>query len=181
MAVFVIHLRAGPAVPDDGDPTLKGAAMIEVSGSGGQLVFDGQYITITRKGFLARATHGRGEKRLHVSQVSAVQWKPAGALVNGFIQFSIGGADRQALKGARTIDASKDENSVVFTKQQQPEFERLRAALDQAIAAQHAPQGGAPSTPVSVADELLKLRSLVEQGLLTQGEFDQQKVRLLSQ
>ncbi|MFE2926422.1 SHOCT domain-containing protein [Streptomyces goshikiensis] len=34
---------------------------------------------------------------------------------------------------------------------------------------------------MSVADELLKLRSLVEQGLLTQGEFDQQKARLLSQ
>ncbi|MFB6825128.1 DUF4429 domain-containing protein [Streptomyces virginiae] len=155
--------------------------MIEVSGQGGQLVFDGQYVTITRKGFLARATHGKGEKRLHVAQISAVQWKPAGALVNGFIQFSIGGADRQAPKGGRTLDASKDENSIVFTRQQQPEFERLRVALDQAIAAQHAPQGTASNAPVPIADELLKLRSLVEQGLLTQGEFDQQKARLLSQ
>ncbi|MFF1692047.1 SHOCT domain-containing protein [Streptomyces sp. NPDC058257] len=33
--------------------------------------------------------------------------------------------------------------------------------------------------PQSVADELGKLKALVEQGVLTQDEFDQQKKRLL--
>ncbi|MFD9719376.1 DUF4429 domain-containing protein [Streptomyces sp. NPDC059076] len=152
--------------------------MIEASGRSGQIEFDGQYVTITRRGFLARATHGKGEKRLHVSQISAVQWKPAGVMINGFIQLSIGGADRQALKGARTVNAAQDENSIVFTKKQQPEFERLRAALDQAIAAQHAPTPTVGA--VSVADELSKLGSLMQQGLITQEEFDQQKARLLN-
>lgn len=155
--------------------------MIKAAGQGGQIAFDGQYVTITREGFLGRATHGRGEKKLHISSISAVQWKPPGALTNGFIQMSIGGADRQAAKGHRTMDASKDENSVIFTKKQMPEFEKLRAALDAAIAGQHAPQAPASAAPVSLADELTKLAALRDQGILSPAEFEAQKARLLAQ
>ncbi|MER6065092.1 DUF4429 domain-containing protein [Streptomyces sp. NPDC001792] len=154
--------------------------MIEVSGYGGQIQFDGEYVTITRKGFLARSMVGKGEKRLHIAQIAAVQWKPAGAFVNGFIQFTVpGGNERRSKFGSQTASASQDENSVVFTKQQQPAFEKLRAALDQAIAAQHAPQAAA--APVSVADELAKLAALQQQGILSREEFEQQKARLLNQ
>ena len=52
-------------------------------GQGGELHFDGRVVTIARKGFLARATVGKGEKRIPVQSIAAVQWKPAGALVNG--------------------------------------------------------------------------------------------------
>lgn len=153
--------------------------MNEVSGQGGQIQFDGQYVTITRKGFLARATVGKGEKRLHVSQIAAVQWKAAGPLVNGFIQFTMpGGNERRSAFGSQTSAAAKDENSVVFTKKQQPEFEKLRAAIDAAVAAQHAPQ--APATGASsLADELTKLDALRQQGILSDAEFAEQKARLL--
>ncbi|AZQ72698.1 DUF4429 domain-containing protein [Streptomyces luteoverticillatus] len=157
--------------------------MIEASGQGGQIQFDGQYVTITRKGFLARATVGKGEKRLHISQISAIQWKPAGPFVNGFIQFTLpGGNERRSAFGGQTASAAKDENSVVFMQKQQPAFEKLRAALDQAIAAQHVPQAP-PATmpPASVADELIKLAALRDQGILSPIEFEQQKVRLLRQ
>ncbi|MES4891409.1 DUF4429 domain-containing protein [Streptomyces sp. NPDC096012] len=156
--------------------------MIEVKGKSGQVQFDGQYVTITRKGFLARSLVGKGEKRLHISQISSVQWKPAGAVVNGFIQFGLpGGVERRSKFGNQTQDALKDENSVVFTKQQMPQFEELRQALDAAIAQHHAPQQptSAPSPAPSVADELTKLGQLLQQGILTQAEFEQQKARLL--
>ncbi|MFF7147521.1 DUF4429 domain-containing protein [Streptomyces griseoaurantiacus] len=148
--------------------------MIEAAGTGGQLAFDGQYVTITRNGFLARATHGRGDKKIPLTAISAVQWKPAG-MTNGFIQLSIGGADRQAAKGGRTMNAAKDENSVVFTRKQQSAFEALRAALEQAIASQHTP--AAPAA--SVADELAKLAELHRQGVLNDAEFAAQKARIL--
>lgn len=148
--------------------------MIEAAGQGGQMRFDGHYLTITRNGFLARATHGRGDKNIPITAISAVQWKPAG-LTNGFIQLSIGGADRQAAKGHRTMNAAKDENSVVFTKKQQPAFEALRAALEQAIADQHT----AAAPAASVADELAKLAELHRQGVLSDDEFAAQKARLL--
>lgn len=153
--------------------------MLEVKGTGGQVQFDGQYVTITRKGFLARANVGKGEKRLHISQISAVQWKPAGAIVNGFIQFTVpGGNERRSAFGSQTSNAAKDENSVVFTKQQMPEFEKLRAALDQAIAQQHSVQPS-QAAPASVADELGKLAALRDQGVITAADFEAGKRRLL--
>jgi hypothetical protein len=78
--------------------------MIDISGQGGQIQFDGQYVTITRKGFLARASHGKGEKRLHVSQIAAIQWKLTVP----------GGIEQRSKFGSQTLDATKDENSVVF-------------------------------------------------------------------
>lgn len=156
--------------------------MIEAKGHGGQVQFDGQYLTITRKGFLARATVGKGEKRLHISQITAVQWKPAGAFVNGFIQFTVpGGNERRSAFGSQTSSAAQDENSIVFTKQQQSEFEKLRAALDQSIAVQHAPRMAVVPGSASVADELTKLAALRDQGVLSPAEFEQQKTRLLGQ
>lgn len=156
--------------------------MTEVAGMGGQITFDGQYVTITRKGFLARSTHGKGEKRLHISQISAIQWKPAGPVMNGFIQFTVpGGNEVRGKLGSQTSNASKDENSVLFTKKQMPEFEKLRAELDAAIVAQHAPQHTGPAPSASLADELAKLAGLRDQGILSPAEFEQQKARLLGQ
>ncbi|MGW1171238.1 DUF4429 domain-containing protein [Streptomyces sp. NPDC002550] len=153
--------------------------MIEVQGKGGQIQFDGQYVTITRKGFLARSLVGKGEKRLHISQIASIQWKPAGPIVNGFIQFGIpGGVERRSKAGRQTQQAAGDENSVVFTKQQMPAFEELRKLLDAAIAQHHTPQQPTGRAP-SIADELTKLGQLVQQGLLTQTEFEEQKARLL--
>ncbi|MEU4031111.1 DUF4429 domain-containing protein [Streptomyces anulatus] len=154
--------------------------MTEVSGQGGQITFDGQYVTISRKGFLARATLGKGEKRLHISQILAIQWKPAGPLVNGFIQFTVpGGNELRGKLGSQTSNAAKDENSVIFTKKQMPEFLKLRAELDVAIAAQHGAQETGPTPSASLADELAKLASLRDQGILSPAEFEQQKARLL--
>lgn len=153
--------------------------MDEIKGVNGQATFDGQYLTITRKGFFARSIIGKGEKRLHISQISAVQWKPAGAVTNGFIQFTIpGGNERRSRFGSQTQDAVRDENSIVFNKKQMPDFEKLRAALDRAMAQHHAPPAAA-AAPTSVADELAKLGALVQQGILSQAEFQQAKARLL--
>lgn len=82
---------------------------------------------------MARATVGKGEKRIPVKSIQAVEWKPASKLVRGFIQFSLGGSDAGSKVGKRTQDAAKDENSVVFTHKQQADFEALRSAVEKAI------------------------------------------------
>ncbi|WP_234445043.1 SHOCT domain-containing protein [Streptomyces rimosus] len=78
------------------------------------------------------------------------------------------------------MNASKDENSAVFTEKQQPASEKLRDALHQAITVQHSPRMPA-ATPVPVVDELAKLAQLAQQGVICQAEFEQQKARLLAQ
>lgn len=154
---------------------------MDAQGETGLVAFDGQYVTISRNTMLGRSTVGKGEKRLHVAQVSAVQWKPAGSVVNGFIQFTLpGGNERRSQFGSQTNYAARDENSVVFTKKQQPEFAKLRAALDEAIAAQHSSTPPSAPTPPLVA-ELTKLAGLLESGVLTKEEFQQAKAHLLGQ
>jgi hypothetical protein len=170
----------GPSAQPAGPGRLLGMTEpLHAAGQGGQVSFDGQWLTIHRKGFLARATVGKGDKRIPVASVTAVQWKPAGVVVNGYIQFSLGGgSERRAQLGRQTVDAASDENSVVFTKKQQPAFEQVRDAVEAAIGARHAPAPEAAS-PASVADELGKLAALRDQGVLTAEEFEAAKRRLL--
>lgn len=158
------------------------APMQLVSGTNGQAGFDGQFVVIARRGLRARATVGKGEKRIPISSITAVQWKPAGAVVNGFIQFSMsGGSERRSQFGSQTKAAVHDENSVVFTKAQMPAFQALRSAVEGAIS----PSG---STPVETArlvaqptvlDQLEHLGRLHDSGVLTDAEFAEKKEDLL--
>jgi hypothetical protein len=64
--------------------------------------FDGNFVTITRKGALSRMTVGKGEKRIRISSITAVQWKEPGGLVNGFFQFTVmGGNESRSRSEAR--------------------------------------------------------------------------------
>jgi hypothetical protein len=144
-------------------------------GHTGQVSFDGVFVTITRKGFRARATVGKGEKRIPLSSIVAVQWKPAGPVTNGFIQFTVpGGNERRSGFGHQTSSAVGDENSVVFTRKQMPEFEVLRKAVEQAIAI-----GSQPSSPTPAPMDLAKLAELHAAGVLTDEEFAAAKAKAL--
>lgn len=149
---------------------------MQVKGHNGTVSFYGTFVTITRKGFLARATVGKGEKRIPVGQITAVQFKPAGIVTNGFIQFTIGGGiERRSKFGSQTRDAVEDENSVVFHKAQQPAFEQLRSAIEASIAAPV--RNGAPQP--DAVDQLRRLAELRDAGLVSPEEFAATKTRLL--
>lgn len=109
---------------------------ITATGRNGQITFDGKTVTITREGAAARATHGRGEKLIPLRQITAVQFKPVSLLTAGYIQFTVPGeVSNNKGKGARTFDASKDENSVLFLKKNEDDFAALKKAVQSALAA----------------------------------------------
>lgn len=109
--------------------------LLTAKGRNGQVTFDGKTVTITRDGTAARLSHGRGEKMLALRQIAAVQLKPVSLMAAGYIQFTVPGEmSNNKQKGGRTFDASKDENSVLFLKKQEPEFVALRNAIQSAIA-----------------------------------------------
>lgn len=149
---------------------------IHAKGVNGQISFDGATVVITREGFLARSTHGRSEKSLPVKSIGAVQIKPASALVNGHIQFSVSGeSSKKSIGFGKSQDAAKDENAVIFTKKQAPAFEALRDAVRAAQAGGGVPAPAAPD----VASQIQQLGQLRDQGLLTDEEFDAKKAELL--
>ena len=152
-------------------------ALMEVKGQGGTVVWDGEFIAIVRKGFLARATIGKGEKRFPIASINAVQWKPAGPVMNGFIQFTIGGGNEARSKfGSQTQSAAKDENSVIFTKKQMPQFEALRKSIEEAIAQRGRPAAVAP--PDNLA-QLKQLGELRDSGIISTNEFETKKAEIL--
>jgi hypothetical protein len=151
-----------------------------VKGHNGQIKFDGETVSITREGFFGRVGQGRSTKNLPIRSIGAVQFKPATALMNGYLQFSVQGevSQRNNQLGSRVGNAAKDENSVIFTKKQQAEFQELSDALTEAVRTAHQPQTvvAAPD----LADQLHKLAGLRDSGILTSEEFEAKKADILS-
>src|SRR4051812_45060628 len=99
------------------------------------ITFDDEWITLHRS---LMSVQGRGEKRIHVSQVSAVQFKKAG-FTGGFIEFTIPGGNEARSGNGRSqmSSASHIENAMTFSSAKNAEFQALRDAVESAIAARH--------------------------------------------
>lgn len=117
----------------------------------------------------------KGEKAIPFSSISAVELKNAGALSSGYLKLNvIGSSDRLGT----VYIASQDENAVKFSKKYEPLALELKEIIEQKIADSSQLQKNIQSN-VSVADELMKLKSLLDSGVLTQSEFDEQKAKLI--
>ena len=146
---------------------------ITAVGAGGTMTFDGQEVTITRKGGLSFVIHGlAGEKTIPASAIQSVQIRPARGGVRGYVQLAVmGGIENRG--GA--VGAAGDENSVLFDTHQQPAFERLAEAIKASMRSRN----GAVQNRHSDADEIAKLADLRARGVLTDEEFARKKAELL--
>ena len=105
--------------------------LTEAQGINGKLIFGKGFIEIVRKGVMSFLTQGlKGNKKIAIKQISAVQFKPCGTFTNGYIQFSfIGGKES---KGG-ILAGTQDENTIMFKKKQQPEFEKIKDIIEEEI------------------------------------------------
>lgn len=160
---------------------------MEARGHNGQVHFDGQLVTITRKGYIARTRIGKGEKRIPLAAITAVQWKPATWLVRGFIQFTMaGGVEVKSRYRHQTADASHDENSVVFNVWQMEAFAELRAAVETALGRLQGTAATPSAEPTSVtasdsAGRLQELARLHAAGLVSDQEYAAKRAEILGQ
>lgn len=121
----------------------------------------------------------KGEKTIPFSQVVAVQVKKPG-LMNGYIYFQTVGAT-----GTRgTIqDISTDDNSIVFNGKDKYQMAlQIKTYVENAQRSSYVnpvPQVSAPVENASAADEILKLKNLLDMGAITQEEFEAKKSQLL--
>ena len=148
---------------------------MEVKGHNGSIVFDGKKIIIKRNGVVALLTQGfKCDKEIYIKQISSIQLKQAGLLTSGYIQFAFSGGKEN--KGG-LLDAGKDENTVIFTKKQQPDFLKLKEELEKAILNQNTSTTTIKNN--SNLEELEKLASLKDKGIITNEEFEIKKKELL--
>ncbi len=156
-------------------PSSDADGVVTASGVNGQVTVYRETVVIKRKGGLAFLTQGlKGDKTIQIRQISSVQFRRAGSITNGYIQFAFQGG--LETKGG-LFDAVSDENSVMFTSVQQPMFERVKAAVEGRLSEATSATPTAPTS--SVADEIAKLAVLLDNELITREEFEHKKRQLL--
>jgi hypothetical protein len=101
-------------------------------GVNGQITISNNIVVISRKGALGFLTQGlKGDKRIPIKNITAVQYKDAGFLTNGYIQLSIHGSMENK---SGLFAATHDENTVMFNKSQSKDFLELRDSIESVIA-----------------------------------------------
>lgn len=138
-------------------------------------VFDDR-VTITPKGVLGFLNKGiKGTKEIPYSSIVAVQFKEAGAVFSGYIQFTIPGGNES--RGG-ILAATKDENTFMFAQtKNNAQARQIKEFIDAAIHRLRAAQTTPATTNLSA--ELQGLAKLKEQGILSAEEFQAAKRRLL--
>lgn len=129
-------------------------------------------ITLSRKDPLKIIEFG--SKTISLKDITSIQIKPAKTLTRGYIQFIFPGSFES--KGS-IEEAFKDENSIIFMKKDNQTAEDLKSHIESIIHKQQPEQQ--QSTTTSVADEIRKLKELLDEDILTQEEFDAEKTKLL--
>lgn len=151
--------------------------LFKLNGVNGQLEVYENRVIIKRKGVLSKLTQGffKGNKEILISKISAIQVKLGTVLTNGYIQFTLSGGNENT-KGL--FDATKDENTVMFSKKCNDEVIKIKegiyALLDKDTNSSN------PINSGSIADELIKLKKLLDEGILNEEEFQVEKNRILN-
>jgi len=148
--------------------------LYELKGLNGQLELYEDKIVIKRKGFLAKIDHGffKGDKTIYINQITAIQVKPAGFFMYGYIQFTVPGGI-ESTKGIH--DADHDENTVEFTAENNDLVNQIKSKIEELMAQQRMSN----TNQLSPADEIRKYKKLFDDGVITQEEFEQKKKQLL--
>lgn len=142
----------------------------EFKGYNGTLILTDTGVIIKRgvKGFLLGGGMLRGDKTIPYSSIVAVQLKKAG-LVAGYLQLTLKGGS-EAKSGL--FQSTTDENSVNFYGGKNKIFEEAKVLIEEKINSVGAPKS-------SGLDELEKLATLKDKGIINEEEFNAKKKQLL--
>ena len=114
-----------------------------------------------------------GGKRINIADITSIQFKEPSGITVGFIQFSYPGSiDRKdGVTGAVNDENSivVDNNNLTKAKEVVLYLEERRSNLRKISQAQ----------PISSADEIAKFKKLLDDGVISQNEFDAKKKQLL--
>lgn len=141
-------------------------------------ILEDDRITIKRKGFLAFNNYGlKGEKVIFLRNISGIQLKEAKMTV-GYLQFVIIGS--QESKGGLQ-SAMKDENTIVFgggfhDKEMNENAKAIKKYIENYILNANYNVNASTSDKY---DKLAKIKKLLDDGILTQEEFESEKRKIL--
>lgn len=131
-------------------------------------------VKVTQRGFMNAVNRGfPGTKTFPFSNITAIQFKEPG-FTTGYLQFILSGS----LETKRGVSgAVRDENSILFTKKELALMSELKEYVEWKILNKH--QANTVNSNNSEADEILKFKSLLDQGIITEDEFAIKKKQIL--
>lgn len=146
--------------------------ILELPGINGQIELYDDKIIIKRKGVLSKITQGftKGDKTIYLNQITGIDLKLGGNMINGYMQFTIPGGNEKD-KGA--FQATQDENSVMFKKAYNDIAHELKEKIEKLQ------QQSKNGNKLSGADEIRKYKALLDDGIITEEEFNKIKKELL--
>lgn len=144
---------------------------------GKTLVVDGDAIRILKKpSFFSEAR----DKSISIRHITSVEVKKPSTFV-GFIQFSLAGGTPKNSSYTVTggaMDAVKDENAVVFMGEDKYQTAlKIKTYIDSWSDATRASLN--PDKANSFVDEIRKLKNLLDDGVISQEDFERGKNKLL--
>lgn len=136
-----------------------------------KVIIDANFVRITRKGLGNKITIGSsGEKAIRIDSISSVQLKEP-KLTSGYIQFTLSGNSNSQ----GVLDAAQDENSILFIKQEIDIATMIKEKVESLLA-----KPGLNIAQRSSADEIRKYKELLDDGIISQEEFDKKKASILN-
>jgi Domain of unknown function (DUF4429)/Short C-terminal domain len=147
---------------------------LHAKGINGRITISGDWLTITRKGLMSIG-HAKGDRRIPLASLTAVQFRPSSTFRNGYVRFLVPGSTERA---GGEITAASDENMVTFKRKRQAEFDAIRERVEQFITRKQAGSQPTTSEP-DAADQLKKHGELRDAGVVTDEEFEAKKAELL--
>lgn len=115
-----------------------------------------------------------GEKKFYYSDLTTVQYRPAGTITDGYMEFEYPGS-----RSGNNSNAYSSENSFAFSKNEEAQMREIYQYIDGKIR-EYKHKGNAPAAPaVSAVDEILKYKNLMDMGVITEAEFEAKKKQLL--
>lgn len=135
------------------------------------VTIDGDRLTIKRKGLFSLMTYGlSGEKTFNISQISGTHYKKSN-IAGGYLKFVIVGSqdNKTGFKGAQ-----KDENAVCWNNKKQNEY------AEEIINYINKFNGQKQNTKSDNYDKLRELKKLLDDGVINQEEFNNEKQKILN-
>lgn len=143
------------------------------------VIVDGNWLSIDRKGIYNTIKHGLdGIKKIHMKNISSVQFKEGSSVAAGYIQLAIQGS--QESKGGFN-SANYDENTIMFGASYNDLAKKLVNKIESKIDELQSSQSQTiiHQPTQTRAQQIKEFKELLDEGIITEEEFDKKKSELL--
>lgn len=158
--------------PDSGSasaPVPDSDAVLQVEGVNGRVTLFDDRLEISREdiGMLHKMQHGfKGDKEIPYESITSIQLRKPSTVTRGYIQFGQSGFSES---DDGLMDATSDENTVLFEKDSLSEFEELRAKV------RELKKGDVEESTGSIDEAMEELRQRYAKGEIEEEEYEKRR------